>query len=100
LPSRGLPEAQKEIIRNTSRFLVFKIDFFTRFPTINIIFCPIVEAAVAGASGPLREASRALKVEATPNNVLIGRTKSIMTIMMGKMEIVLPDMYLKERRGF
>ena len=41
------------------------------------------------------EASRALKVEATVKRVLIGRNTSMITIMMGKMEMVFPDMYLK-----
>ncbi len=61
---------------------------------MNIIFCPIDEAAVAGESGPLRDASRALKVDATPNSVLTGRTSNMITIIMGKMDIVLPDIYL------
>jgi len=59
-----------------------------------MIFWPIVEAVEAGASGPLSDASRALKVDATPKRVLIGRTNNMMTIMIGKIDIVFPDMYL------
>ena len=48
---------------------------------------------------PPTDASSALKVDPTVKSVLIGRKSSMMTIMIGKMEIVLPDMYLKSRKG-
>jgi hypothetical protein len=45
--------------------------------------------------GPPIEASRALKVDPTLKRVLTGRKSNMITIMIGKMEMVFPDMYLK-----
>jgi len=42
-------------------------------------------------------ASRVLKVALTENKVLKGRTAIMITIMMGKMEMVFPDMYMINR---
>ena len=49
---------------------------------------------IESVPGPPIDASRALKVDPTVNRVLTGRKSSMITIMIGKMEMVFPDMYL------